>query len=42
MLLGTWKVKSNTEIAVQQNTPIPLVPAFSIDNTKDIKLSVHE
>lgn len=42
MLLGTWKVKSNTEITVQQNRHIPLGSAFSIDNTKDIKLSVHE
>lgn len=41
MLLGTWKVKSNTETMLQQNVPISLVPAFSIDNNKDIKFSVH-
>lgn len=41
ILLGTWKVKNNIEIMLQQNVPISLVPAFFIDNTKDMKFSVY-
>lgn len=42
MLSDTWKVKSDTEMIFQQNLPISLVPAFSIDKIKDIKFSVRE